>query len=812
MLSQWLRGIASMSKEKKISLAIVLGVLLLTVFFLFEALNLKINGDFTRFFPWDEIDDVYYVEQIEDVAVETKSAGIYDDYIYSSDYKTGLKASTGDIITEEEKDYPYTSTMYVLVSFPDLWKGEYLEALEGCIDEIDRRRDSARPSSIFDWMTISGEDDHLGVISMNPNEDGVWSDSDALEMKRRVEKDPMVKYMLIGDSGNSVLLQFIYSDFSSSEQIDSLSSVFQPLRDMGGRVVLMSNMVIAQEVMKQLAKDLVLLASLALLVIFVVYYLSFHSLSMALVTASVSAIAVIWTLGTMKIQGMDLNLMNVLTPCMVITLGGTYAMHTISQYMNQISRGENPTGFKAVQRILLTIIIGSVTTIVGFASLSLSPEEGIGYFGISVSIGVIFCAFLSTVYLPSLLNLIPKPKEKSIKKVKEGLLQRVVKGIGRFTVSHWVLLLLIFILIIIGFVVFRDRIEVNSDYMSYFSEDDPFGNDCRYFAREIGGTTPYSVKIEAPEGESEFFLNMDNLKRVKNWEDSVKESKHVLQIISFPSYVAFANREITGDWDIPSDVGLGRIMKSILTLYAKDISEIRNVVSSDFNTLTLTIQAWDGDNEDLSSVESTRELYNTMLDNLSLLPSGTKVTISGYPVISMKFSDRIMKGQNISTLWAFVAVFAIASIVFLSPLKGLLVLVPVLSGIAFNIIFMYIMKIPFDIITISFSSIAVGAGVDDAIHFSLRYRKYRKKHPEKGVRKAVYHTISVAGRPIILTTLSVVLGMSILGFASYTPVRYFGLLMAVTLMGCMVSTLLFMPAITILFSRIKRFFSKLRRS
>lgn len=253
-------------------------------------------------------------------------------------------------------------------------------------------------------------------------------------------------------------------------------------------------------------------------------------------------------------------------------------------------------------------------------------------------------------------------------------------------------------------------------------------------------------------------------------------------------------------------------MKSILTLYAKDIREIRNVVSSDFNTLTITIQAWDGDNEDLSSVESTRELYNTMLDNLSLLPEGTKVTISGYPIISMKFSDSIMDGQKISTLWAFVAVFAIASIVFLSPLKGFLILVPVVSGIAFNIVFMYIMKIPFDIITISFSSIAVGAGVDDAIHFSLRYKKYRKKHPEKGVRKAVYHTISVTGRPIILTTLSVVLGMSILGFASYTPVRYFGLLMAVTLMGCMVSTLLFMPAITILFSRIKRFFSKLRRS
>lgn len=795
-----------MSKEKKISIAIVLSTFLLTVFFLYESLFLTINGDFTRFFPWDEMDDVYYVESKEEREIEIKSAEIKSDYIFSSDYKTGLNASSSPLISQEEKDYPYTSTMYVLVSFPDLWQAQHLEGLENCIDEIDKRRDSARPTSIFDWMTISGRDEHLGVISMNPNEDGIWSDEDAEEMKKRVENDPMVKYMLVGESGNSVLLQFVYSDFSSQEQLDSLSSVFQCLRDQGAKVVLMSNMVIAQEVMKSLSKDLILLASLALVLIFVVYYLSFHSITMALSTASVSLIAVIWTLGTMRIQGMDLNLMNVLTPCMVITLGGTYSIHTISQYMTQISKGEKGTGFKAVNKVLLTIIIGSVTTVAGFLTLALSPEEGIGYFGISVSIGVIFCALLSTIYLPSLLNLLPSPKERSLKKINEGFLKRIVKCIGRFSVRHWFLLLFLFLSIIAGFVLVKDRIRVNSDYMSYFPEGDSFGDDSKFFAREIGGTTPFTVKLEAPEGESEFFLDMNNLKMVKNWEDTIKESEHVLQVISFPSYVAFANREITGEWDIPSDAGLGRIMRAILSLYSKDLKELRNVVSEDFNTLTLTVQAWDGNNKELSSVESTRELYNTMINNLSLLPEGTKVTVSGYPIISMKFSDRIMDGQRTSTLWAVVAVFVISSIVFLSPLKGFLVLVPVLSGIAFNIVFMYLMNIPYDIITISFSSIAVGAGVDDAIHFTLRYRKYRKKNPSKGVRKALYHTIVVTGRPIILTSLSVVLGMSILGFASYTPVRYFGLLMAVTLMGCMMSTLIFVPALTILFSRIKRLF------
>ena len=800
-----------MNKERKISIIIVLSVLLLSVFFFYEATSLVINGDFTRFFPWDEMDDVYYVESDGGESGLTASANIETDYIVSSDYRTGLVASLDTVAVEEEKDYPYTSTMYVLVSFPDLWKSEYISTLENCIDEIEKRRDSARPQSIFDWMTISGNDEHLGVISMNPNEDGVWSDADVLEMKERVENDPMVKYMLVGGSGNSVLLQFVYSDFSSSEQIESLSSVFQPLRDMGGRVVLMSNIVIALEVMKSLAKDLFVLASLALLIIFVIYYLSFHSLRLALATASVSVIAVIWTLGTMKIQGMDLNLMNILTPCMVITLGSTYAMHTISQYMSLISKGEKVTGFLAVKKVLTTIIIGAITTIAGFICLALSPEEGIGYFGISVSIGVVFCALLSTTYLPSLLSLLPPPREKSVRKVEEGPLRRFLERLGDFNVKHWILLIVIFFVIVAGYLFTKDKISVNSDYMSYFPEEDAFGDDCRYFASEIGGTTPFTVTIEAPEGSSEFFLDMDNLKRVKNWEDTVKESEHVLQIISFPSYVAFANREITGEWDIPSDPGLGRIMRSILLIYAKDIKEIKNVVSDDFNSLTLTIQAWDGENQDLSSIESTKSLYNTMVDNLSLLPDGVKVTISGYPIISMKFSDRIMEGQRTSTIWAIIAVFIISSLVFMSPKKGLLILIPVFSGIAFNVMFMYFMGVPYDIITISFSSIAVGAGVDDAIHFSLRYRQYRKEFRGKGIRKAVYHTIVSTGRPIILTTLSVVLGMSILGLASYTPVRYFGLLMAVTLTGCMVSTLLFLPAFTILFSRIKKQFMKMKR-
>ena len=143
-----------MNKERKISIIIVLSVLLLSVFFFYEATSLVINGDFTRFFPWDEMDDVYYVESDGGESGLTASANIETDYIVSSDYRTGLVASLDTVAVEEEKDYPYTSTMYVLVSFPDLWKSEYISTLENCIDEIEKRRDSARPQPIFGWITI----------------------------------------------------------------------------------------------------------------------------------------------------------------------------------------------------------------------------------------------------------------------------------------------------------------------------------------------------------------------------------------------------------------------------------------------------------------------------------------------------------------------------------------------------------------------------------------------------------------------------------------------------------------------------------
>jgi len=102
-------------------------------------------------------------------------------------------------------------------------------------------------------------------------------------------------------------------------------------------------------------------------------------------------------------------------------------------------------------------------------------------------------------------------------------------------------------------------------------------------------------------------------------------------------------------------------------------------------------------------------------------------------------------------------------------------------------------NIPFDMITIGFSSVTVGVGIDDAIHFIIRFKEIRDDYPND-LKKAIRETIEVTGRPIMLTSISIIAGLMVLSFASFMPVRFFGLLISIALFNTLLATLFILPA------------------
>jgi hypothetical protein len=88
-------------------------------------------------------------------------------------------------------------------------------------------------------------------------------------------------------------------------------------------------------------------------------------------------------------------------------------------------------------------------------------------------------------------------------------------------------------------------------------------------------------------------------------------------------------------------------------------------------------------------------------------------------------------------------------------------------------------------------------GVDYSIHFLWRYRDERRRGlapPE-----AVERTLKTTGRGIVFNGLSVVVGFAVLVVSAFYPVRFFGLLVAISILASLLGGLVVLPALVLVF-------------
>jgi predicted RND superfamily exporter protein len=105
---------------------------------------------------------------------------------------------------------------------------------------------------------------------------------------------------------------------------------------------------------------------------------------------------------------------------------------------------------------------------------------------------------------------------------------------------------------------------------------------------------------------------------------------------------------------------------------------------------------------------------------------------------------------------------------------------------------MWALNIPFDVLTIMFSSVAIGVGVDDSIHLLIQYRRFRRLD-SKSSGEALSLALERAGRPILLTSISIIAGLQALAFSSFLPVLYFGMLISIALLATTFGALVILP-------------------
>ncbi|MDD5972936.1 MAG: efflux RND transporter permease subunit [Spirochaetales bacterium] len=792
--------------------------LVITIFFVIQLKYLRINGSYD--FITDDLSPSEYVLTPINKPIDDSLLPKYVRFAESQkpylETAKKLKELHTPVIVDEIKDngeknpngYYYDGFAIVITS-EDLFSPTMLSLITEMMEKMDNYSITGTCLSPFSFVTFEKKGSRIALTPMNPHSGyGEWTEEEAILFKERLINDDVASNYLYNRESNTIMLYYL-NEYASNEQLIEMRSFLEPLRNAGATVAVTGLSTISERLMHYLSRDLFVLLILCFIVILISYFCFFRSLRGILIPASMSILGIIWTLGWMAMMGYELTLVTLLTPCLVLIVGSSYSIHMLSEYFT-VSANDSSNKLvvtsRACSKIFKTIILAGITTFIGFFSLSFAKTTAYKQFGFSIAIGVFFCVILSLTYLPSILSIIRKPKQKRLEKHNNGIFTTFINRIGKLSIKYWKISLVVLIIFIILFMFAQRNVKYDSNYMSYFPRNDEIIMENVYFAQTMGGTDPFYLTIRAPNNEKGYFLRPDVLKQVFEYEETVLSAcPDIMQSLSFTQYIAFINRIYSGERSIPDSQGMINTMNRYVAMLKNQMGDVLDmIINDDATEITLSMRNFDYVEQDLQTTGSSKRIGQVLDYYRYLLPEGTTSRISCFAYDLSRGNDVVMNDQMITTLISFFAVFIISIFTFKSLRLGFGVMIPVAFGIMANYIFMWIFGISFDLVTVGFSSIAIGIGIDDALHFSMRFRNRRNSNPNENISNAILYVIQTTGKPIIETTISIIAGMLMLLFGSYAPIKYFGTVMCVTLFSTNIATLFILPAYLTLIEKINK--------
>ncbi|NOZ04273.1 MAG: MMPL family transporter [FCB group bacterium] len=172
---------------------------------------------------------------------------------------------------------------------------------------------------------------------------------------------------------------------------------------------------------------------------------------------------------------------------------------------------------------------------------------------------------------------------------------------------------------------------------------------------------------------------------------------------------------------------------------------------------------------------------------------------SGMLIVMKKMNDEMLTSQIRSLFIALGLVLILMVIQFKSVKMGLIVTSPILLTVLVNFAVMGYFDIALDNATMMIASIAIGIGIDYAIHFSSRFKSEIKARKDK--LRALDKTLETTGKAIVINALTVALGFMVLTWSNMVPMQLFGWLIALTMGVSAWAALTFLPALILFFRK-----------
>jgi predicted RND superfamily exporter protein len=529
-----------------------------------------------------------------------------------------------------------------------------------------------------------------------------------------------------------------------------------------------------------------------LLIIVVLWLLSGRSLVATLLPLLTIGLGLLWLLGLMALVNARFRILGLMLPTLMLAIGCSYLIHVINQigiedekaanFKSEISnfRIQNALGF-----ITLPVVVSALTIIAGFLSLAFTKIPAVRETAIFAAAGAAFTMILSLSFVPAALVLLGN----RLKPLHVGISGKTAQGLGemgRWATEHQVLLYVLTVGIALWSIAGIRRIEINIDYFHFFKDNSETSRGVAEVQKRLAGAVTFDVIVEGQRaGALEEPQELNRLIALQQYlEQPVKQGglgiDRTLSVADFMRHLNRAFHDNRADYYvIPQDAA---IVQDLLS----ERDQLKPFLTRDGKTARVLVRS-----NLAKSSEMAPALRAIEAKGRELFPEA-RVYATGTFVLLNRTSDQIAGEQVLSISLALVTIFVMLSLLFRSARVGFTALVPNLIPVMFFFGYMGWFHIPLNLTTSLVASVVLGLAVDNAVQFIVRFRLVQRDGLD--LRDAIIESMRLSGRPIIYANVALAVTFAIFALSEFEPIGSFGLLSAVTIIGCLIEDLILLPS------------------
>ncbi len=550
------------------------------------------------------------------------------------------------------------------------------------------------------------------------------------------------------------------------------------------------------EIVDSLRKEQLTFVPITAFIFFLILLFLFRRTSGVFLPLGTVVIALVGTLAIMVLTQSSINIINNVLPTLIFVIGISDSIHMLTRQTEEVELGKSHN--EAVRTMIrhtgAACLLTTGTTAIGFLSLQAAETSILRAFGWQAAVGVML-AYVGTLFFLSAGLTFLKPARRGRPQADAehpALLERLLMAMGRRLLQRpWTVVVLS--LLFCGAVAFQGhRVVVDTTILEIFGDDHPTAVATRTLERDLGGILPMEISFEADDFDR--FKDPELVAAVRYLQEFAAVQDHVRSTESYVDFLQAARVAITGDVDQREALPENREQIEQLLLLISDAPDSRSgigaFVTGDFRNTRLLLRVEDaGANAALALADELQAEIDRQFQDFD----GLRIRITGDAYVASAALNSFMRDLLTSLFIAIFVIFLLMTLVFRSLKIGIISILPNCLPLLITFGFMGIAGINLNTTTIIIFAISLGIAVDDAIHFFARFVEERQRHED--LKEALLHTYFGAGRAILLTSVLLIIGLSVLTFSDFVPTRQFGLLTGITIFSAVIADLVLLPAL-----------------